>query len=137
MPEEAFALTESPDMKPLPACKEETCHLCGLPVGNSGIDQVTGKKVHRFCCPGCRQVYLILSGGSEVLPAGFRETELYRACVQAKIIPGNADGPYPGIPVTTAERPGTDAPPIESGTPALDLILRCKGYVVSCLRLAC
>ena len=114
-------------MKPHPACKEETCHLCGLPVGNSGIDQVAEGKVHRFCCLGCRQVYLILSDGSEVLPAGFRETELYRACVEAKIIPGNGDGLSPSIPVTTAERPETEAPPIESGTPALDLSFRAEG----------
>ncbi len=96
MPEQSFALTEAPVAKPGPPINQENCTLCGLPVGNSGISLIEGGTVQRFCCPGCRQVYQILSGSSGTLPANFRETELFRACVEAKVIAvAGSPGPVP------------------------------------------
>ncbi len=60
------------------------CHLCGLPTGPDEIK----KDTLQFCCPGCREVFLILSGVSGELPRNFRETDLFRACMDAGIIPG-------------------------------------------------
>jgi heavy metal translocating P-type ATPase len=109
------------------ARKQETCYLCGLPVGVSGIDQVEEEKVHRFCCPGCRQVYLILSDGSGVLPAGFRDTDLYRACVEARIIPGNGDKSYPILPAMAAESQAADLPPGEPAGATLEFSFNAGG----------
>jgi heavy metal translocating P-type ATPase len=63
------------------------CDLCGLPVRNSRAVKVAGRQALHFCCPGCRQVFQILSSSSKVTPEKFRETELYRACLEAGIIP--------------------------------------------------
>ncbi len=63
------------------------CSLCGLPVPLSAIHYGTDAEELRFCCHGCRQVYLLLAAASGVLPEGFRETELYRVCAEAGIIP--------------------------------------------------
>jgi heavy metal translocating P-type ATPase len=46
-----------------------------------------GEKNFRFCCLGCQQVFLILSTHPDGMPANFRETELYQACVESGIIP--------------------------------------------------
>jgi heavy metal translocating P-type ATPase len=43
-----------------------------------------------FCCAGCKQVYLVLTAATGALPADFRKTDIYRACLQAGIIPGAA-----------------------------------------------
>jgi heavy metal translocating P-type ATPase len=64
-----------------------TCELCGRPVGTGRTEQVSGGGLHHFCCPGCRQVFLLLAASSGDLPFNFRQTDLYRACVEAGIIP--------------------------------------------------
>ncbi len=63
------------------------CHLCGLPVKGTGMQYSTGSGILHFCCHGCQQVFLLLTAASGVLPEGFRETDLYRACVEAGIVP--------------------------------------------------
>jgi heavy metal translocating P-type ATPase len=66
------------------------CHLCGLPIKGTDVQYSTGSGILHFCCHGCQQVFLLLSAASGVLPDGFQETELYRACVEAGIIPAGA-----------------------------------------------
>ena len=51
-----------------------------------------GRKL-RFCCPGCRGVYQILANNPEGTPVNFRETALYRACMESGIIPRTAGNP--------------------------------------------
>ncbi len=70
-----------------------------------------------FCCPGCQQVFLLLFNSPSGLPANFRETDLYRACVEAGIIPRAAEG----IPLESAE--GTQ----ESSLSPLNLTLKVEG----------
>jgi len=43
-----------------------------------------------FCCPGCLHVFEILFNSSNGTMADFRDTDLYRACVAAGLIPGAA-----------------------------------------------
>ncbi len=64
------------------------CALCGLPVGRSGVRQAVGERSLDFCCPGCSAVFQILfnSPGGTFLRT-FRETELFRACVEAGVVP--------------------------------------------------
>ena len=71
------------------------CDLCGLPLGRSKIGQTVGEKSFRFCCLGCQQVFLILSTSPDGMPANFRETDLYRVCVEAGIIPKAAENENP------------------------------------------
>ena len=70
---------------------DAACHLCGLPVGNSRISQPAPGGTVRFCCPGCMYVFQIFFNSPEGLPKEYKETELYRACVSAGLIP-SADG---------------------------------------------
>ena len=92
----------------LPPPRAETCYLCGLPVGPAGTGETASGSLRRFCCPGCRQVFLILSASTGDLPPDFRTTELYRACVEAGIVPGDAPSP------STADIPAreTDTRPL-------------------------
>ena len=70
-----------------------TCHLCGLPVGKSNISLGLAEGTVRFCCPGCMYVFQILHNSPEGVPEDYRNTELYKACVAAGLIPsGNGTG---------------------------------------------
>ncbi|OPY75438.1 MAG: Copper-exporting P-type ATPase A [Syntrophorhabdus sp. PtaU1.Bin153] len=68
--------------------REDTCHLCGLPLGRVATGCFGSEDRYHFCCPGCREVFKLLSSASGDLPANFRDSELYQACVAAGIIPG-------------------------------------------------
>jgi len=63
------------------------CRLCGLPARKSNISQsVAGQRVY-FCCLGCMYVFQVLVNSPEGVPEDCRNTELYRACVSAGLIP--------------------------------------------------
>jgi len=79
------------------------CHLCGQPVRASGITEDNEAGCAHFCCSGCRQVFQLLSVSTGVLPQGFRETELYRACVEWGIIPGPNGSVSAGLPAEASE----------------------------------
>ena len=70
---------------------KDTCDLCGLPLGHSKSEEAIGEEKLRFCCPGCRQVFLLLSSQRGSLPANFKETDLYRTCVESGIIRGTEE----------------------------------------------
>lgn len=66
----------------------QTCDLCGLEIRGRAVAGEIGRKRAAFCCAGCRQVYHMLMEASDSPdPARFRETEIYRRCVEAGIIP--------------------------------------------------
>ncbi len=73
----------------------------------------------RFCCPGCRQVFLLLSAERGSLPANFKDTDLYRICVESGIIP---DGPPVGR--TGAVDTAIDS---EADLPPLNIAMRLEG----------
>ncbi len=70
----------------------DRCDLCGLPLGRSNIEQSIDGETLRFCCPGCRQVFLLLASDGRSLRANFKETDLYRICVESGIIPDGKAG---------------------------------------------
>jgi len=105
-----------------PGCQESGCSLCGLPLGNSRFRKTIGGEVLRFCCPGCEQVFSLLSVSPGGIPRNFRETEIYRACVQSGII-------LPGAPFSLP-RPSSAEGTAESGIPPLPLTLRVGGMLV-------
>jgi heavy metal translocating P-type ATPase len=69
-----------------------TCNLCGLPIGYFGLTKVVNGETLRFCCQGCLAVFDILFNRPEGLPVDFRQTDLYRTCVEFRIIPKKGDG---------------------------------------------
>ena len=96
------------------------CDLCGLPLARLKVQHAVGDKIFRFCCPGCRQVFLILSTNPEGMPANFRETELYKACLESGIIPREEeDG--------SSREPPQDSPNPESSPPPLSLAIKVDG----------
>jgi heavy metal translocating P-type ATPase len=95
---------------PIATSVEPHCDLCSLPIRA----RETREGEFRFCCAGCRQVFLALTSATGVLPAGFRKTDLYQACVRAGIIPDGRD-----------EDTEESAPPAqEFSTPPLELSFR-------------
>jgi len=70
----------------------ESCDLCGLPLKYGTVTaQISGKPL-RFCCYGCRQVYIMIMESTDAKdPAQFKETEIYQRCVAAGIIPGSLE----------------------------------------------
>jgi len=81
--------SDQPGRQPSPGA----CHLCGLPVGRLGIEQIHQGETLHFCCPGCRQVFLLLFQSPGGPPSNYRETGLYRACVEAGLIPAGNEKP--------------------------------------------
>ena len=89
---------------------DKTCHLCGLPAGSSNIFQpVAGRTVH-FCCLGCMYVFQILYNSPEGVPGDYRNTELYKACVSAGLIPSAEAEEIPPSP--PLEKGGEKPPPL-------------------------
>ncbi len=104
---------------PDPRSPRTPCDLCGLPTGRTDFPLDFFGKDLRFCCPGCRGVYQILANDPGQ-SANFRETALYRACVESGIIPRTAaDSETP--------KPVAEMPPGESLATALPLTLRIEG----------
>lgn len=98
---------------------DNCCRLCGLPVGSSNISQPVEGAVARFCCLGCMYVFQILYNRPGGVPVDYRDTELYRACVSAGIIPSDQGlgSRFPGHgslvegPLTRDSRLVTQDPP--------------------------
>ncbi len=72
---------------PATAGRRERCDLCGLPIGRSQAKQAIRGGELCFCCPGCQYVFELLSNRPEGAPTDFRKTELFKACIEAGIIP--------------------------------------------------
>lgn len=92
------------------------CTLCGLPARRSP-DPAAG----HFCCNGCKMVYaMLMESGQCKDSAGFKETELYKQCVAAGVIPdpsqtepGRASAAISSDPV----QGGPDTDPSRAGAP--------------------
>jgi heavy metal translocating P-type ATPase len=110
---------------------ESACHLCGLPLRYGAISRSIGDRALPFCCQGCRMVYSMLLESTEVDdPARFKETDLYRQCVAAGVIPASEEDlrrinkqekQETQATVESVEDGTTASEP--SGTLALDLIV--------------
>jgi heavy metal translocating P-type ATPase len=70
----------------------DSCELCGLPLRFGSVTDGHGDGTLRFCCPGCRMVYaMLLEAADAPDPARFRETDLFRQCVAAGVIPAGEE----------------------------------------------
>ncbi|MGD9251181.1 MAG: HAD-IC family P-type ATPase, partial [Desulfobacterales bacterium] len=68
----------------------EGCALCGLPLIEGDFRLTFEGRELPFCCQGCRQVYMMLSEAADAPdPSQFRQTDLFRRCVAAGIIPAS------------------------------------------------
>lgn len=97
-----------------------SCDLCGLACGSHPYKQKIGECDHSFCCMGCMNVNLILSesAGPE---KHFRETELFKRCLEMGII---------SRPDEQTEVP-TEAP--DAGIAVEELLLHVRGmWCTSC-----
>ncbi|MGZ3590809.1 MAG: heavy metal translocating P-type ATPase, partial [Thermodesulfobacteriota bacterium] len=114
-------LQESPE----PQVKR--CHLCGLPIGASRARQVLNGKILDFCCLGCLNVFLILMNRPEGTTSDFKETDLYRTCVEFGLIPGDEENNLFQEPF--AEAKDTVGPPKDFAGEKLaqELTLRVEG----------
>ncbi len=84
------------------------CDLCGISVGRSRIRSAMNGRTLHFCCPGCQMVFDILFHRPEGPPVDYRDTDLYRACIEAGIIPappGGAELSNGGAASSIAVRP--------------------------------
>jgi len=104
--EYAAALTRTGGKEP---DTRTACDLCGLPAGPLGATETVEGRDYNFCCPGCRQVFLILSQSTGRLPGDFRESEIYKACVGMGIIPGSVTARETDLPL----RPRSDGETLE------------------------
>jgi heavy metal translocating P-type ATPase len=83
------------------------CELCGLPLRHGNHTGTFGDQTLRFCCGGCRMVYgMLMEAADSPDPSRFRESEIYRRCVAAGV-----------LPATEADLAGLDKAP--AGTEAL------------------
>ena len=69
-----------------------TCDLCGFSLKYGRVSSPSDQGELNFCCMGCRQVYRMLSEASgSPDPADFKNTDLFRRCREAGIIPASED----------------------------------------------
>lgn len=66
---------------------ETACALCGQPLGHAGARLALTAEGRGFCCNGCRCVFEILFSRAGGIATDVRETEIYRKCLAAGIIP--------------------------------------------------
>ncbi len=68
-----------------------------------------GERAYRFCCAGCRMVFAMLMEAAESPdPACFKQSDLYRRCVAAGVVPASEDdlaGLSPDGPARAAPAP--------------------------------
>jgi heavy metal translocating P-type ATPase len=65
-----------------------SCDLCGLSLRTGRFEATISGTTHRFCCMGCRQVFVILLEATDSGdPAKFKESELFKQCREFGIIP--------------------------------------------------
>ena len=66
----------------------DVCDLCGLGLRAGRFEATFSGQPYHFCCLGCRQVFSILIEATHSRdPAGFRETDLFKQCLETGIIP--------------------------------------------------
>jgi len=108
------------------------CDLCGLSFRAGRFDAEFLGTTYRFCCNGCRQVFTILMEATDSGdPAKFRESNLFRQCREAGIIPRTAADltekfrdDSVALPPMTAGRPESAAGPSTPQNATLDLTLK-------------
>ena len=85
----------------------DSCDLCRLSLRQGLVRaEIEGQRL-RFCCRGCEQVYrMLLESSEERDPSKFRETELYRRCVEAGVIPASEED----LPAQPDQRPTGPGP---------------------------
>lgn len=66
------------------------CTLCGTTLGRFTVDGAWNGRTLSFCCHGCRMVFEILFQRPGGPPEDYRQTDLYRACIEAGIVPRRA-----------------------------------------------
>ncbi len=123
-----FPATEKPPVDPRSPGDTTYCALCGLPAGRSKIRLNLNGTSHPFCCPGCLNVFQILTNSPDGPPLDFKETELYRTCLALGII-ANPGGEIPenrealAAPICDAHEPAET----DSAKLCQDLTLTIKG----------
>ncbi|MGO9315481.1 MAG: cation transporter, partial [Syntrophobacteraceae bacterium] len=114
---------------------DNVCHLCGLPTGSSNISQPVAGRAVRFCCLGCMYVFQILYTSPEGIPEDYRNTELYRVCVSAGLIPSGVDedkSPAPPQPHPAGGATASEMAQIEEGL-SQELSIHIEGmWCVAC-----
>ncbi len=88
-----------------------TCDLCGLSARCAPAELPSSGTSLRFCCRGCKMVYMLLIEAADSPdPRSFRETDLFRQCQDAGIIPRSEADLEPAViaaapePVIPAEQ---------------------------------
>lgn len=101
----------------------QTCTLCGLPLRYGNHNAAFNGQTLNFCCGGCVMVYTMLMEASHSPdPEKFKQSELYRRCVRAGVIPATEDDL-----ADTAVNKENAAPSAMSQDPPVDsLVLQLK-----------
>lgn len=112
--------------------EKTACRLCGLPVGRSNLSLSVAGQTVPFCCPGCMYVFQILHNSPGGIPEDYRNTELYRACVAAGLIPPADGEPAAADQPETTPRDNPEMAAIRDGL-SQEISIRIEGmWCVAC-----
>jgi heavy metal translocating P-type ATPase len=109
------------------------CDLCGLALRAGRFEATFSGKTYQFCCQGCRQVFSILLEATDSGdPARFRETDLFKQCVENGILPRSeadlvatsVDGKSDESPARQVEKSESAGQPAATTTDVLGLNLK-------------
>ncbi len=102
----------------------EHCDLCGLPLRKGNHSAAFGGRTLHFCCKGCLMVYSMLMDATDSPdPSTFKESDLYRRCVAAGVVPSVGADPDE---IDTVDAPST-AVDATVATETLSLQLNVEG----------
>jgi len=106
---------ESPNNLRNSTSTASVCDLCGLPLRAGRFEAKFSANIYQFCCQGCRQVFNILLEATDTPdPAKFRESDLFRQCVEIGIIPrSEADLVSTGVEDKSDESPSRNVEKVE------------------------
>jgi heavy metal translocating P-type ATPase len=104
----------------------KACDLCGLPMRRDNRTAVFGGQTRHFCCGGCVMVYTMLMEATDAPdPSSFKESERYRRCVAAGVVPA-AEADLNGA-VENSDREAPQAPDESAAREMLPLQLNVSG----------
>jgi len=84
---------------------KSTCDLCGLSLRHGTVVLKQDDTERHFCCFGCKQVYeMLLAASGDPDPAAFRETDIFKRCVAAGIIPESMEDLEQKVQATAPDR---------------------------------
>jgi len=108
---ESVTIHQGDQTEPEGKAEAKKCSLCGLNRGRSRLQLEARDELFHFCCHGCLHVFQILQNISPDPTADFRSSDLFRACVNAGLIPAGENSDQTSFGKSPSQKDNIYIPP--------------------------